>query len=64
MEPNLVARRKDTSRRIGVSTRTLDRWEISGNFPKRVKLGARAVGYLNTEVEDWLRSRARKGDSP
>ena len=29
-----------------------------GNFPRPVKLGTRAVGWLETEVDDWIRSKA------
>lgn len=32
--------------------------ESQGKFPKRVKLGIRTVGWRQSEVEEWIRSRA------
>lgn len=29
------------------------------NFPQRVKLGTRAVGYLEHEVQAWIESRVK-----
>jgi prophage regulatory protein len=31
--------------------------QAEGRFPKRIKLGERAVGWLESEVRDWLRTR-------
>lgn len=38
------------------------RWtmEQRGEFPKRVRLGARASGWLESEVNDWLAKRVRE----
>lgn len=30
-----------------------------GNFPKPVRLGVRSVGWLEEEVEKWIRERSR-----
>jgi prophage regulatory protein len=32
--------------------------EAQGKFPKRVKLGERRYGYLENELENWLKERA------
>ena len=34
-----------------------------GEFPRPVKLGPRAVGWLDTEVEEWMRGRLRIRDA-
>ena len=35
---------------------------ISENlFPEPVNLGARSVGWLSTEIQDWIQSRMRSG---
>jgi prophage regulatory protein len=31
--------------------------EADGSFPQRIKLTARTVGWLETEVRDWLTER-------
>ena len=32
--------------------------EREGKFPKRVKLGARRYGYVEFELDQWLKDRA------
>ena len=31
--------------------------QAEGRFPQRIKLGERAVGWLESEVRDWLATR-------
>ena len=31
--------------------------EADGNFPKRVKLATRAVGWVESEIRDWIAAR-------
>ena len=47
--------------KVGVSRRTIYRWEKDPNsgFPKRVILGANSVGFFEHEIEEWLNSRHR-----
>jgi len=33
------------------------RLEVAGRFPKRVRVGTNRVGWLRSEVEQWLRDR-------
>ncbi len=40
------------------SAATVWRWERDGKFPKRRKLGPRRVGWLESEVQDWINQRA------
>ncbi|QIG52709.1 AlpA family phage regulatory protein [Nordella sp. HKS 07] len=42
---------------IGVSASTLWRWEQSGLFPRRRKLGPNIVGWHQSEITEWVRSR-------
>lgn len=39
---------------LGVSRSTLYLWIANGTFPKQVPLGARAVGWIESEVKEWL----------
>jgi prophage regulatory protein len=39
------------------SPQHIARLEAAGNFPKRVKLGANRVGWVESEVLDWLQIR-------
>lgn len=38
--------------------------EARGEFPARIRLSDRAVGWRSDEVEEWLRSRPRAKDVP
>ena len=35
------------------------RWELErlGRFPRRVKLSVHAVGWVESEIRDWMRER-------
>ena len=36
----------------------ISRLEQSGKFPRRLKLGPNRVGWLSSEIEDWIKSCA------
>jgi prophage regulatory protein len=43
--------------RTGLSRSTIYLRISEGRFPKPVSLGSRAVGWIETEVNDWLAER-------
>lgn len=42
---------------IGLSRSTIYLRIAEGTFPRPVSLGARAVGWLQSDIEEWLRQR-------
>jgi len=55
--------------RTGLSRSTVYLRVTEGRFPRPVSLGARAVGWIETEVEEWIArqievSREIRGQSP
>lgn len=52
-----VIRLPEVLRRIGVSRSKLYADVNSGHFPSPISLGARAVGWLDTDVDDWIGGR-------
>ena len=40
------------------------RLEKAGKFPKRVRLGQNRVGWVETEVLDWLQERLDARETP
>ena len=40
--------------RTGLSRSTVYQRVTEGKFPRPVSLGARAVGWIETEVEEWI----------
>lgn len=51
-------RLREVLARIGVSWVTLWRWEREGLFPKRRKIGKRAVAWVEAEIDDWCEKRS------
>jgi prophage regulatory protein len=41
----------------GLSRSTIYAMMKSGNFPKNITLGARAVGWLDADIQKWIDSR-------
>lgn len=55
-----IIRRKQVEARTGLSRSTIYHRVSEGTFPKPVNLGARAVGWLESEIEAWLASRVEE----
>ena len=34
-----------------------------GTFPKNIRLGVRAIGWLESDIEDWIQSRISESQS-
>jgi prophage regulatory protein len=43
----------------GLSRTTIWRLECSEEFPKRRQLGLRRIGWVESEVLDWMKSRTQ-----
>lgn len=52
-----VLRRKQVEIRTGLSRSTIYARIAEGTFPPPIDLGARAVGWLESEIDAWLQSR-------
>jgi prophage regulatory protein len=59
-----ILRDSECRHRTGLSRTT--RWRLirTGKFPKPVKLTEQAIGWRQSEVDEWLASRSRAGDQP
>jgi len=58
-----ILRRPDVERATGLARSTIYEMIADGRFPKPVSLGARSVGWLETEVAAWQKDRISKRDS-
>ena len=54
---NIILRLPQVKARVGLSRSSIYLAVSQGTFPKPVKLGARAVGWLEDEIEAWLHDR-------
>jgi prophage regulatory protein len=50
--------------RTGLSRSTIYLRISEGAFPRPVKLGVRAVGWLEAEIEDWLEGQIENRTTP
>ena len=63
-----ILRYPDVARKCGVSRMTIWRWATQDEyadmrFPRQLDLGANSVGFVESEIEDFLAARAAKRDS-
>jgi len=66
---NMILRLPAVKTRTGLSRSTIYLRVAEGRFPKPISLGARAVGWVDAEVEAWLAgqiesSRRTQGEQP
>ena len=54
-----ILRLPQVEQRTGLSRSTLYQYMKDGYFPKPVPLGLRAVGWLESDVSDWIATRVR-----
>ena len=48
----------------GLKRSTLYKRVAGGNFPRPIRLGPRAVGWIRHEVDEWLRARIAESRDP
>jgi len=53
----------EVTRVVGLSRQELWRRRQIGQFPHPVKLGARRIGYLKSEIEAWVADRVSERDA-
>lgn len=59
-QPGLsILRRKQVQARTGLSRSTIYLYIKAEQFPKPVALGPRAVGWIESEVSDWIAARIK-----
>jgi len=52
-----ILRRKQVEARTGLPRSTLYQLIAEGGFPKPVRLASRSVGWLETDINEWILSR-------
>lgn len=58
--PDTILRKPDIKKITGLSDVTIRKMEEESNFPRRfvINAGGRQVGWLESEVQAWIQSRA------
>lgn len=62
--PLAVLRLPSVKERTGLARSTLYLRIAAGSFPKPIGLGGRAVGWLESEVEEWIAARIAERNPP
>ena len=63
MAPAKVLRARQAAAKLGIALSTINDWQhpksprFDPTFPKKIKLTAHSVGYLEHELEAWLQKR-------
>ena len=57
-----ILSKKDLRALVLYSPAHIDRLEKAGQFPKRVQLGPCRVGWVESEVLEWLQERIKRRD--
>ena len=58
----MIYRRPQVEQLIGLSRSTIYKAISEGSFPPPIRLGKRAVGWLQSDIEDWLQAKNQGGD--
>jgi prophage regulatory protein len=58
-----ILRRPDVERITGLSTSTIYEKIAAGAFPRPIRLGLRAVGWVEEEVQAWLERRLEEREA-
>ena len=60
-----ISRRPQVQARTGIPKATMYAMMATGAFPRPIKIGARAVAWLDSDIDRWIEARvvaSKKGD--
>lgn len=55
-----IIRIKETKQKTGLARSTIYAGVKQGSFPHPVKLGVRAVGWVESEIDAWIAARVKE----
>lgn len=55
-----ILRRKQVEARTGLSRSTIYERIAEGTFPAQISIGAKAVGWIESEIDAWLSAQIEK----
>lgn len=56
---NAILRLPQVKARVGLSRSTIYLAISEGTFPRPIRIGTRAVGWLEYDLEEWLRKQVQ-----
>lgn len=58
-----LLRQAEVQRRTKLGRTTLWRLERAGDFPRRRQITGTTIGWIESEVEEWISSRPKVGEA-
>jgi len=58
-----ILRLPEVKTRTGLARSTIYARIAEGSFPKSISLGARAVGWVEADIQDWLNARIAESEN-
>lgn len=55
--PLRIIRKNEVRRKTGMGDTWLNEAIKTGNFPQPIALGVRSIGFIESEVDDWIEAR-------
>jgi prophage regulatory protein len=56
-QKNKICRTIEVEALVGANRGTIWRWVKTGQFPRPLQLGPRAVGWRHSDILEWIASR-------
>lgn len=57
-----IIRPNELTKLLGISKSTIWRFEKAGDFPKKINIGIKSVGYLEEDINKWINERVNKNE--
>jgi len=57
-----IIRLKEVTHLTGLARSTVYKYLAEGRFPKSVSLGDRSIGFLESEIQEWIMARIKERD--
>lgn len=54
-----ILRRPEVLEKVPICRSAMYAMIAAGEFPKPIKLGPRSVGWISTEIDEWLEARIK-----
>jgi prophage regulatory protein len=58
-----ILRRRDVEKLVGLGRSSIYAMMDNGTFPQAIKLGPRAVGWVEEEIEAWIEEKIETRDN-
>ncbi len=59
----IILRMKEVVKRVGYCRSHLWRLERDGQFPRKIRLGSNSIGYVESEIDEWIAGKVAERDA-